>query len=83
MKKGSAPRRSKASVKRAGAIFSRNLRRFCRSKRLTTEAVSKRLGWKQERVERLLAGNHVPGLAVLGHIRKKLNAPLKVLLEGL
>lgn len=83
MKKGSAPRRSKASLKRAGAIFSRNLRRFCRSKRLTAEAVSKRLGWKQERVERLLAGSIVPGLAVVGHIARKLNAPLKVLLKGL
>lgn len=83
MKKGSAPPRSRASLKRAGASFARNLRRFCKSERLTTEAVSERLGWKRDRVERLLAGDIVPGLAVLRHIAKKLKAPLNVLLKGL
>lgn len=83
MKKRSLPRRNTERRKSAGVVFSRNLRRFCKSRELTVEAISERLGFDREKVERLLAGERVPGLVLIGEISRKLKAPLRELLRGL
>lgn len=83
MARRSGPQRIKIEAGSTGAIFSRNLRRFCKSRELTVEAIAERLGFDRKRTERLLAGNLVPGLALLREISRKLNVPLKELVRGL
>jgi transcriptional regulator with XRE-family HTH domain len=83
MKKRSVPRRKTERPQSAGVVFSRNLRRFCRSQGLTSQVISERMGWDQKKVDRLLSGEIVPGLAAIGQIARKLKAPLTMLLRGL
>lgn len=83
MTRQSGPRRNKAEGGSTGAIFSSNLRRFCKSRELTAEAISERLGFDRKRVERLLAGELVPGLVLVREISRKLKVPLRELLRGL
>lgn len=83
MAKRSKPRKDEVKAESTGAIFGRNLRRHCESRSLTVEMISERLGFDRKRVERLLAGELVPGLAVLGEISRKLEIPPQELVHGL
>lgn len=83
-RKGSTAKgRRRSRSPRSGLIFGRNLRRVCRSRRLTAASLAKLIGRSQQSVERMLEGRASPGLAVIGDIARKLKVPLADLVRSM
>jgi transcriptional regulator with XRE-family HTH domain len=59
------------------------LRRVCSDRQLTAAALAKRIGRSEHTVERMLAGESDPGLALIDDIARKLDVPIAELMRGL
>lgn len=67
----------------ASVVFGRNLRRVCRTRKLSAADLSRLIGRTQRTVERMLAGNATLGLALISDIARKLNVPIVELVRDL